>query len=272
MNIRRKTSFFVLIALFLLVASGCSGASKAADPDNRVILTVNGDKITAKDVKRDLILRSRQDPSFKVTPTALNQQLEIIVNRRLLIQEAMRRKLAEEAGFVNTIRNFWEQTLIRDLFNQMGAQVAKSVTVSEEEVKAYYAKLSQKVTFDVSRDAKKKTIEELALKLKQGQGIALNEKVGPAGYEELSSPALDDAFSLGVGEYKIYQEGGIYYLVRVAAKEPVQPPAFQDIREKIENRIKQRKQQAALEKWLKNQRAKARIHLFTVQPRPAKTK
>ncbi|OIO37803.1 MAG: hypothetical protein AUJ71_04440 [Candidatus Omnitrophica bacterium CG1_02_49_16] len=245
---------------FFSFSPGCSNASKTADPNNPVILTVNGDKITAGEIKRELALRAKQDPSFKVTPAALTQQLEIVVNRRILIQEATRRKLAEEETFVNTIRNFWEQTLIRDLFNQMGAEAAKSVTVSEEEIKAYYAKLSQKVTFDIARNAQKKTVEELAEKLKQGQTIAWNEKVGPAGYEELSSPALDGAFSLGVGEYKTYQEGGIYYLVRVAAKEPAQPPALEDVRGKIENHIKQRKQQAALETWLKETRAKAKIH------------
>ena len=259
MNIKRRTAFFVLIALFSF-APGCSNTSKTQDVDNPVILTVNGDKITAKDLKREFALRSRQDPSFKTTPIVLTQQLEIMVNRRLLIQEATRRKLAEKETFVNTIRNFWEQTLIRDLFNQMGAEVAKSVTVREEEVEMYYAKLSEKVTFEVARDSQKKTVEELALKLKQGQSILWNETVGPVGYEELSSSMLDEAFSLGVGEYKTYLEVGIYYLVRVAAKEPVAPPALKDIHEKIENRIRQNKQRSVLEKWLKETRAKAKIH------------
>lgn len=264
MNIKRRMAFFILISLFSFLP-GCSYTSQPSDPNRQVILTVNGDKITVGEIKREMALRAKQDPSFKATRAALAQQLEIIVNRRLLIQEAARRRLAEQETFVETIRNFWEQTLVRNLFNQMSDELAKSMTVSENEINAYYSKLSQKVTFEMSRSAQKKTLDELAEKLRRGKIVPLNETIGPVEYGDIASPGLEEAFSLGIGESKIYFENGLYYLVRIAAKIQVQPPALQDVREKIEDRIKQRKQQAALEKWLKDQRAKARIQMFATK-------
>src|SRR3989338_1259688 len=103
MIVLKKIFLFTLIALFVLTASGCSrslGSPKNADPNDKTILTVNGDRVTTQDVKRELAVRAAQDPSFKATPSVLNQQLEVIVNRRILIQEATKRRLAEEETFV----------------------------------------------------------------------------------------------------------------------------------------------------------------------------
>ena len=249
-----------MLSFFILV-SGCSNVSSKSisDPNSELILTVNGGRITSKDVKEELALRAKQDPSFKLTPAIRTQQIEIIVNRRILIQEAMRRKLAGEENFVKTIRNFWEQTLIRNLLNQLSGELEKSVTVSAAEVDEYYSKMSYKITFQVARNSQKKAVEELEQKLKQGQDILWDEKIGPVEYEAVASPILANAFSLSTGEHKVYSEGNVTYLVRILTKEPIVPPALDSVRTKIELQIKQHKQQAAFEDWLREKRSQAKI-------------
>ena len=274
---KRKFSFFIILVSFFSLTSclaGCSKVSfsKVSNPDNKVLVTVNGDKITARDVKRELAIRLKQDPSFKITPAILTQQLEIIINRRILIQEATHRKLAEEEAFVNTIRNFWEQTLIRNLLDRMGNELEKSVTVSDAEIQDYYSKMSQQVTFQIVRNTQKEAMDELEQKVKQGQDITWDEKVGPAGIEDITSPVLENAFALGMGEFKVYFDNGVYYLVRVFMKDSMPSLALEGIRTKIETQIRQRKQQAVLENWLKEKRAKAKIVIVANKPQRVKKK
>ena len=258
MNSRVLSVFLLSVSL---VFSGCSNnfTSPKKDAADRTLLTVNGDRITARDVQRELALRAKQDPSFKVTPETSRQQLETIINRRVMIQEAARRHLAEEESFVNTIRAFWEQTLIRNLISQVNAEVAKSITVSDAEVRQFYGKLSENVSFDVAISPNRKTAEGLAAKIKAGEEIKWDQKLGPAGFIELASPALEDAFTMKTGQWKLYFENDMYYLVRVLAREPVTPPALEEARKQIEDILKQRKLRDRLEDWLKEKRSKAKI-------------
>ena len=271
MNKKKSFATLLFIALFSFVGSGCltSDPFKTVDPKDKVILTVNGDKITEKELRRELAIRAAQDPNFKVSSPVVAQQLDIMVNRRILIQEATQRKLAEQEVFLNTIRNFWEQTLIRDLLNQLSKEGVKSATVSEAEINDYYSKLSKKVVFEIARDAQKSVIDGLVEQLKLGREIVWTQKVGPASYEEISSPALEDAFSLQPRTYKTYSENGLHYLIRVASNEPTTVPELSSIRSRIEAQIKQRKQQAALEQWLKEKRSKAKIRLITIKKNQA---
>lgn len=105
--------FYIL--LLALTLTGCSSSK----PSSAAIAVVNGEEITSADLKRELVFRKRVDPSFQVTPETLSDQIDVMVHRRLLIQEAMRRRLAERETFVNTLRNFWEQTLIKELMDDI---------------------------------------------------------------------------------------------------------------------------------------------------------
>ena len=249
------------LVFLCLFSDAAVSAPNKEDASNPLILTVNGDRITAKDLKRELDFRARQDPSFKVTPDASKQQLETMINRRVMIQDAVKRRLAEEETFVSTIRNFWEQTLIRNLLTQVGAEVEKSVKVTDAEIQDFYSKLSEKVSFEVARSVDRKTIDALTENVKKGEPVAWDEKLGPAMFTELSSPALEDAFSMKAGEWKVYLEKGLYYLIRVSAREPATPPAMQEIRKQIEDTLKQRKVRDGLEVWLQKKRADAKIVL-----------
>ncbi len=265
MNIRQKTLPLLLFTLVVLAAvygyTRFPSLFKGSDAGNRTVLTVNGDRVTTEDVKRELAVKLAQDPSFKVTQQVLTQQLEIIVNRRILIQEATKRHLAEDESFSHTIRNFWEQTLIRNLMNRLGSELVKKVTVSDAEIKDHYSKLTNKVSFEIVSSPDKDVIDKLSQDLSQGKVVEWGKRTDPIGYEDIASPALENAFSFAPGESKIYLENGLYYLIRVAAKEPAVPPALSEIRPRIEARIKQRKQQAALEKWFQSKRAEAKIQV-----------
>ena len=103
---------------------------------------VNGEKITSSELKKEIVFRKRVDPSFQITPETLSNQIDVMVYRRLLIQEAMRRGLAERDTFVNTLKNFWEQTLIKELMDEITREMDPSLS-AEERSAAFEKKLDE---------------------------------------------------------------------------------------------------------------------------------
>lgn len=79
-----------IIPLFLvmLLLLGCGKVTKPAaeKPADKIIATVNGEPIYNKDLKLALALRLKNDPSFKVTPNTLKEQINLIIDERLTLQ------------------------------------------------------------------------------------------------------------------------------------------------------------------------------------------
>lgn len=135
----------IYILLLAFTLTGCSHSKDASEnqkPAGAVIATVNGEKITSADLKKEIAFRKRVDPSFEATPETLSDQIDVMVYRRVLIQEAMRRGLAERETFVGTLRNFWEQTLIKELMDEMSREIGKEVPAADRSA-AFQKKLDE---------------------------------------------------------------------------------------------------------------------------------
>ena len=259
-----RVYFAIVLAFFVSFLNGCSRSpeKEAGISASGVVAVVNGDKITSHDVERELALRSKRDPSFKITPHTLKEQVDVMVNRKILIQEAMDRKLAEDEQFVGSIQNFWEQTLIRSLLERMSKDFEKSAFATEEEIQRYYDNLGALATFEIARRADEKSATELAGLLVGGSAVEWDERIGPIGFDQVSSPVLERAFELEPGQARVFQERGIFHLVRMAAKEPASRPELADVRERIKTQITQRKQRQLFETWLAEKRRGSDIKLF----------
>ena len=127
----KKQCLFILI---LLILSGC--ASRV--DQGQVVATVNGKVIYLKDLQRELSMRVRQDPSLVPDQTVLREMTETLIERQIIIQQAMKRNMAKEESFVDTIRLFWEQTLIRDFIEYKSRQFDSYIFVTDKEVEDYY--------------------------------------------------------------------------------------------------------------------------------------
>ena len=62
----------------------------AEKPADKIIATVNGEPIYNKDLKLALALRLENNPSFKVTPNTLKEQINLIIDERLTLQHKKR--------------------------------------------------------------------------------------------------------------------------------------------------------------------------------------
>jgi len=172
------------IILFILfsstIFSGCSKYERFNQKD--VIAYVNKEPILASELARDIALRQRQDPAFRVTPETEAEQLNTIINKKLLVQKAMEKGLAREERFVNTIKSFWEQTLIRDFIEYKQKGFKDRIFVTEDEIKNYYDRLPAKETLgtlDTLRpEIKKRVSGEKEIKLFDDWLESEREKAG----------------------------------------------------------------------------------------------
>jgi hypothetical protein len=150
----------LLLSLLILSLVSCSGGKTASQE----VAKVNGTPIPLKDFQWELALASRRDPSFKVTPQTLKDKLSIMVDRTLMIQEAMKMGLAEDQRFEETIKTFWEQTLIRDLIDAKAKEWDRRIFVTEDEIETAYRKMpfgsTQRPPLQAVHDEIRSTIRE----------------------------------------------------------------------------------------------------------------
>jgi hypothetical protein len=123
-----------IITLFLFIP----GCSRENHNRGKVVASVNKEQISLEDFQRELALRSKQNPHYKVTPEAVSEQLNTVIDRRLMVQEAMKRGLASNEDFIRTIQSFWEQTLIRELIEAKNHEWEGRLFVTEQEIHDYY--------------------------------------------------------------------------------------------------------------------------------------
>ncbi len=257
-----KKVFLVFPAIFILgLAASFSGCDAKPSAKADAVAVVNGTAIDKQEFEKELTLRAAQDPSFKMTPETLADQLDMMINRKLLIEEAIHRKLSEDDRFKTSIRIFWEQTLIRLLMDHLSKEFEPAPS-SEGEIKDYYSKLAYKVSLEIKRNKDHSLIKNLLLSANKGEPVEWDERIGPVTFDELNSSLLEQAFELNQGGYGVYEEAGISYLIHVTAKEAVTPPALESIRDKIQGKIKLRKQADAFENWFKEKKQKADIKLM----------
>ena len=159
LNKKTAINFFISIVLLSVTVLGCG---KLPYEKGRVIATINKEALYVADLKRDIALRMKSDPLFRITPKTLDTILDTLINRKLLIQEAKKKNLDQTDRFVNTIKIFWEQTLIRDLMLHKDKEVEEQVSVSEKEMRDFYASLAERGEIPVQPyDEMKQKIREM---------------------------------------------------------------------------------------------------------------
>jgi hypothetical protein len=251
-------SVIVLLLLFLSLPVGCT---KSTTENEKVVAVVNDEPVLLEDFEREISLRSKQNPAYKITPTTLEGQLDTIIDRKLMIQEAMKMGLAGNADFVRTIQSFWEQTLIRELIENKNDEWEKRLFVTEQEIRDYYDKATQMATFSLYRTKDEKRAVEV-LKKTENHGDAPGwEVIGPVAYHDVPPFALADLFDMAEGEKKMLRDGDEFIVIYLMKKEIHPLPPLNKIQGQVKREVLERKKTEALEEWLAQVREKADIDI-----------
>jgi len=142
MRNRQSLFFCIGIAALLALVAGCSNVKS---DQGKVLATVNGDPVMTSDLKRAVALKRKSYPVFNITPQTLRDEINSIIDKKLLIQEAQKRSLHESQRFADTIKIFWEQTLIRDLVSVKNKEFKQNRQIADtgvrDQFKAWLAEI-----------------------------------------------------------------------------------------------------------------------------------
>jgi len=247
------------IFLFTLILTLSSACSRETERQKKVAI-VNGAPIFLKDYREEVALVSRNNPAFKVNPASLEGQLETMIDKKLMIQEAVKRGLSDDERFIKSIKRFWEQTLIRELIGVKNDEWADRLFVTDDEVHGHYERMGYRLTLNVatagSEEAAKAILAD-RVNTKSGSGV---ERVGPLLLDDVKTGShIYRAFTLPPGEARIYQDEEGYTVIRVVKREQRQLPPLTEIYEQIRGELINQKQQRILEKWLRDLRGSSQI-------------
>ncbi len=256
----RKIILFSLLGTIIFYSYGCGRSDSANKKD--IIAYVNNDPIYKSDLMRDIALRAQLDPSFKVTPDIEGDQLDMIIDRKLIVQYAMEKGLAREERFVNTIRTIWEHTLIRDFIEYKKRELSNYLFATNDDIAKYYNNMSQKVTFNILKSKDKRFIEEAYKKYLVDKDISGWQTIGPMRYEEIGSTVLLEAFEMDKGQAKRFEDEPTYYIIEVANKENVVLESMENLSPEIEKRVMAMKEKCLFEDWLKERKKNSRINII----------
>jgi hypothetical protein len=148
---------------------GCSGDSSNKE---EFILRVNDYRISKDEVNAMLKYETQLNSNFYLSDDTRVNFIKDLIQTQLLIQEAKRRELDQRESFRRTIQRYWESTLIRDLLQEKGEQIRKTVVISEEEVDMYFE--TNKDNFSAGSEEKVKN--EIVRILEQKKVTARLEK------------------------------------------------------------------------------------------------
>src|SRR5512139_1518452 len=124
-------------ALALLACGKESGSGKSQGP---AVLKVNDWSYTASDLEKDIGQELRRAPRelqpFFASKDGQKQFLERVARRELLMQEAEKRKLGDQAEVAEQVANLRRELMIRALVQE---EIAGKVKVEDKDVQEYYA-------------------------------------------------------------------------------------------------------------------------------------
>ena len=249
---------FIQLIFFVFSMSGCGKNSEKG----KIIATVNGAPLLLKELQFNIAQRSKRNLDFKITPEVIEEELNIMIEKKLVIQEAMKKKLTNDEKFVRTVRTFWEQTLIKQLFElKKNSEWKDYIFVNEEEIKNYYQKLQYRVTFKLIKAKDQVEADSILKKAQKGEVKNWDEVIGPVKLEEIANDFQAKAFDMTEGEIKIFYSNKEPIIISLVKKETVPQPPLQELYEYIKALILKEKSRKVMREWIEDSKSRAKIQV-----------
>ena len=232
---RVRSKMLTVVALVAATATlgGCDQVKKlvgGGKPAGQVVATVNGDEVTALELRQELGNMSSRDPAVM---KALQQRaLETIILRKLLVQKARDDKVDKSAGYSVQLHR-GEESLLAQLYQR---KIAASVAVpTRDEGETYVASHPEKFAarkilvvdqllvgpnkIPQERIKPLKTFEELRALL-DAEHVPYQANVTTIDTLSADSRILEQIEKLPPGEIFVISQGGAQIFNRIADARP----------------------------------------------------
>ena len=272
----------LLIALFSIVLSmglyGC--AKKQPSASSKVIAEVNGKPITAAKFQEEMSKFPPELRSYLETPAGEKRLLKSLVDRQILVSEALREGVNKSKSYKTQISDFKKGLLVQLLLHK---EVANKVKVTVADAKAYYKKhylsfnLPSKINVSYIQVNSPKKAQSAYKMLTSGKpfaavaqkySIAPNAKnggmLGWIKFQETTPAFNNAAFSIPKvgGISKIVKVGNHYDIIKLNNIVTGKPKPFSSLKNQIIMIMKQKEASKILKSFVGNLRKKAKIKYF----------
>lgn len=276
-----RRSAIKALGLVLLLAAFSACSDKPED-STKALAIINGKEITASEFD----LRWSQLPEFArktyAGPDGRKKFLEELITRELLLQEARKRGLDRDRALVERVERFKERSVLDHLMRE---EVDSRITVTVEEMKAYYA--ANPGSFTSPDDLRASHIlvktEEDALDVKkrldEGEDFAaLAKKVsldlstkfkggdlGPIKKGQTVPQFEKTLLALKVGEtsHPVATQFG-FHVIKLNDRTTGAPLSFEDARDQVKEQIQIEKKRKRFDELVASLRAKAKLRVADV--------
>ncbi|MBN1662766.1 MAG: hypothetical protein JW943_04120 [Deltaproteobacteria bacterium] len=247
----------LLSCILALALAACNSGKEKPE----VVATVNGAPIDAEELQKEVARFARQNPSQKITGATVEDRLKVIIEQKLLVQEAMKKRLHEDKKFVAAIKQYWEQALIKELIESETSERAETLFVTDEEIKEEYDRMGCRPSVVAMRARTQEDADKIVNLMRAGKTPDGAEASGPLYYDDAKGCSLSKAFEMEAGEVKAFFSEGEYVVIHLLKKDKVPIPPMDDIRSLIKESLLAHKKQTAVKKWMEKVKQSARIKI-----------
>lgn len=170
----------VVFLSLLIFISGCNPAPK----DKQILAKVNNYEITLDEFEEEF-KGSGYDRNG--TQDARKEFLNNLINRKLILQDAQKKGLDKDKGFLKMIEKFWEQSLLKLAIDKKTRETAGSALVTDKEIEDAYNKLVkegkadkaydqiyQQIKWEITRSKETRALNEWVAQLHKKADIKVN--------------------------------------------------------------------------------------------------
>ena len=221
---------------------------------NEVLAVVAGKEITNAELDAFLQNAPREQQAYVTNPQFRQQYLEQLISLHLFAQAGEDAKLEETEEFAKILEN-----AKRDILAQLAMrETLKDVTVTDEEVAAYYEENKQQFTKGETVSEEKctsvlesitsgeKAFEDAAKEASTCPSGARGGDLGEFGKGQMVKEFEEAAFAAEIGHVvgPVKTQFG-YHLIKVEKKNEASVAVFDEVKEAIKRNLIQQKQNAA---------------------------
>lgn len=143
--------------------------------------------------------------------------------------------LAENERFVDTIKTFWEQTLIRELIDAKIKEWTNRLFVKDDEIRKHYQRMQYMPTIKFIKVQDASNAQDAKQRMLKGEGIKGEEILVPLSYEDVRFDVLYNAFDMSAGEAGVFEYANNFIVIYLIKKDNVPVPPLKDIYDRIKS-------------------------------------
>lgn len=131
----KKRAVIPFLSVLMFLVTACSEERPGED---RVLARINDYELTLSEFETKLVDDMPPDQDGTITQETKEMFLDQLIRKEVLIQEARRLELDRKDKFIRAMEKYWEQTLIRDLYDSKSESLSKEGYVTTEEIEHVY--------------------------------------------------------------------------------------------------------------------------------------